>query len=103
MIRRFSSRRQPIDQTFLNERLRGAQAYDRIAGYLSSSILKVAGEALELITGQVRMVCNSDLNADDVKTARAASFAIRREWCARIGPQGRSLRVFFHQRQTIPC
>lgn len=90
MIRRFSSRRQPIDQTFLNERLRGAQVYDRIAGYFSSSILEVAGEALESITGQIRMVCNSDLSADDVKTAHAANYAIRREWCAsepeKLGP-----------------
>jgi superfamily II DNA or RNA helicase len=82
MIRRFSSRRQSIDQTFLNERLRGAQSYDRIAGYFSSSILEVAGEALESITGQVRMICNSDLSVDDVKTAQAANYAIRREWCA---------------------
>jgi hypothetical protein len=81
MIRRFSSRRQPIDQTFLNDRLKGAQSYDRIAGYFSSSILEVAGEALESITGRIRMVCNSDLGADDVKTARAANYAIRREWC----------------------
>jgi superfamily II DNA or RNA helicase len=90
MIRRFSSRRQPIDQTFLNERLRGAQSYDRIAGYFSSSILEVAGEALESITGRIRMVCNSDLGADDVKTARAANYAIRREWCGsepeKLGP-----------------
>jgi superfamily II DNA or RNA helicase len=82
MIHRFSSRNQAIDQTFLNERLREAQSYDRIAGYFSSSILEVAGEALDSISGVIRVVCNSDLQPDDVKTAQAANYAIRREWCA---------------------
>lgn len=82
MINRFSSRSRPIDQSFLNERLRGSLAYDRIAGYFSSSILEVAGEALESINGAIRVVCNSELQADDVKTAQAANHAIRREWCA---------------------
>jgi len=90
MIRRFSSRRQPLDQTFLNDRLRNALSYDRIAGYFSSSKLEAASEAMESIRGQVRMVCNSDLGPDDVKTARAANYAIRREWCAaepeKLGP-----------------
>jgi len=55
MIRRFSSRRQKLDQCFLNERLKGAKGYDRIAGYFSSSILEVAGEALESIKiGDIR-------------------------------------------------
>jgi hypothetical protein len=39
MIRRFSSRRQKLAQSFLAERLRGAKAYDRIAGYFCGSIL----------------------------------------------------------------
>lgn len=37
-IRRFSSRRQKLAQSFLAERLRGAKAYDRIAGYFCASI-----------------------------------------------------------------
>jgi len=82
MIHRFSSRRTRLDQTFLNQRLQGAQAYDRIAGYFRSSILEVAGEALESITGQIRVICNSDLNLQDVNTAKAANYAMRREWCA---------------------
>ncbi|WP_416666330.1 phospholipase D-like domain-containing protein [Egbenema bharatensis] len=81
MINRFSSRRTRLDQTFLNQRLQGAQSYDRIAGYFRSSILEVAGEALESITGQIRMICNSDLNVGDVETAKAANYAMRREWC----------------------
>jgi len=34
---------------FLNERPRGATAYDRIAGYFSSSMLEVAGEGFNLL------------------------------------------------------
>ena len=82
MLRRYSSRRQKLDESFLNDRLRGAKAYDRIAGYFSSSILEVAGEAIDAIDGQVRVVCNSDLDPRDVETARAAQQAMRREWCA---------------------
>ena len=82
MKNRYSSRRQPLDQSFLNQRLIGARSYDRIAGYFSSSILEVAGEALESISGSIRVVCNSDLDPMDVETARAANLAMRREWCA---------------------
>ena len=82
MIRRFSSRRQPLDQSFLTQHLQGAQAYDRIAGYFSSSVLEVAGEALETVSGPIRIVCNSDLEVRDVETTTAANYAMRREWCA---------------------
>jgi hypothetical protein len=82
MIHRFSSRRQPLDESFLNDRLTGARSYDRIAGYFSSSILEVAGERLENVHGTVRMVCNSQLGERDVRTARAALAAMRKEWCA---------------------
>ncbi len=82
MINRFSSRQTSLDESFLNERLKGAVTYDRIAGYFSSSIMEVAGEALETMTGKIRIVCNSDLEIKDVETARAANYALRREWCA---------------------
>lgn len=82
MIHRFSSRRHKLDHSFLTERLRGARAYDRIAGYFSSSILEVAGEELESVSGTIRLVCNSELDARDVETAKAAEIAIRQEWCA---------------------
>ena len=82
MIRRFSSRRQPLAQSFLTQRLHDAHAYDRIAGYFSSSMLEVAGEALETVSGPIRVVCNSELDARDVATARAATYALRRAWCA---------------------
>ena len=51
MIQRFSSRRQKPDHSFLTPCLLAAKAYDRIAGYFSSSILEVAGEALETESG----------------------------------------------------
>jgi superfamily II DNA or RNA helicase len=82
VIRRLSSRRQKLDHSFLTPRLLGAKAYDRIAGYFSSSILEVAGEALETMSGPVRVICNSDLDVRDVETAKAASYAMRRECCA---------------------
>ena len=83
MIQRYSSRREKIDRSFLNAKLKGARSYDRIAGYFSSSIVEVAGEALESIQGQVRVICNSDLDLRDVETAKAASLALGREWRSR--------------------
>ncbi len=47
MIKRFSSRRERLDTSFINKRLSDAVSYDRIAGYFSSSMLEVAGEKIE--------------------------------------------------------
>ena len=80
-MNRFSSRRQKLAQSFLYERLKDAKSYDRIAGYFSGSIIETAGEALESVTGTIRVVCNSGLQPQDVATARAAAAAIRQEWC----------------------
>ena len=46
MIHRYSSRRSPL-KDFLATQLQDARRYDRIAGFFSSSLLEVAGEALE--------------------------------------------------------
>lgn len=81
MINRYSSRRKKLDEAFLNQKLKGALAYDRIAGYFSSSILEIAGEAIEQMSGTVRLICNSEMEIDDVKTASAAINSMRREWC----------------------
>jgi len=81
LIYRYSSRRQKLDKAFLDEKLRDALAYDRIAGYFSSSILEIAGESIESVRGPVRVVCNSELSIEDVKTAKSAMDAQRREWC----------------------
>ena len=79
-INRYSSRRQRLDHSFLAARLQDARTYDRIAGYFSSSLLEVVGEELESVAGKIRIVCNSDLHPDDVKTAQAAKMAVRRAW-----------------------
>ena len=80
-MNRFSSRRHKLAQSFLTQRLTGARAYDRIAGYFCGSILETAGEALESVQGTIRVVCNSGLQPQDVATARAAAAALRQEWC----------------------
>lgn len=81
-ITRYSSRRQPLDRSFLSARLQGARSYDRIAGYFSSSLLEVVGEELHSIGGKIRVVCNSDLHPLDVETAKAARIAQWKSWTA---------------------
>lgn len=80
-MERYSSLRGKLFSSVLEKNLQGAKSYDRIAGYFSSSILEIAGEAIESMEGKVRIICNSDLDMDDVKTAKLASEALRREWC----------------------
>ncbi len=82
MLTRYSSRRARLDHALLNQRLEGALSYDRIAGYFRSSLFEVAGEAISKVGGPVRIICNSDLDPQDVVTAAAAQAAIRRSWCA---------------------
>jgi PLD-like domain/Helicase conserved C-terminal domain/SNF2-related domain len=82
MLTRHSSRRNRLDHAVLNKRLEGAASYDRIAGYFRSSLFEVAGEAITKVTGPVRIVCNSDLDPQDLITAAAAQAALRRSWCA---------------------
>jgi hypothetical protein len=69
-IERFSSRRQALGPV-LAERLAHASRYLRIAGYFRSSLLEVVGEALDTV-GEIRVVCNGDLDPYDVKVAKAA-------------------------------
>jgi PLD-like domain/SNF2-related domain len=69
-IERFSSRREALGPV-LTARLSGASRYLRIAGYFRSSLLEVVGEALESV-GEIRVVCNGDLDPHDVKVAKAA-------------------------------
>ena len=81
MLKRHSSRRLRLDQTVLQQRLDGAVAYDRIAGYFKSSLFEIAGEQLLRVKGKIRIVCNSELDPADIETAAAAQAAIRRSWC----------------------
>ncbi|MDY6793592.1 MAG: phospholipase D-like domain-containing anti-phage protein [Thermodesulfobacteriota bacterium] len=84
MLKRYSSRTKRYRQTILLKKLENAQSYDRIAGYFSSSILEIAGESLKSISGKIRVVCNSHLEALDVKTANAAVLTMTREWKTQI-------------------
>jgi superfamily II DNA or RNA helicase len=101
MIQRFSSRRHNLGRVFICSRLQGALAYDRIAGYFSSSLLEVAGEELESVSGLIRMVCNSDLDPRDVQTARSAQTGLWQAWAAAqpekhlSGPDDRPVRARF--------
>lgn len=70
-IRRFSSRRQQLGRVFLAEKLRGAKSYRRIAGYFRSSIFELVGEEIAHIP-DVRIVCNSELDAADIAVSKAA-------------------------------
>jgi len=70
-IRRFSSRTYRLDASFLMQHLVGAKSYKRIAGYFTSSLFEVAGEALERIP-EVKIVCNVDIHPDDLKVRNCA-------------------------------
>ena len=79
-LRRFSSRRQQLDEVFLRERLRGARAYRRIAGYFRSSIFELVGEEIAEIP-RVQVVCNSELDAKDITVAQhARECALMERW-----------------------
>ena len=82
MLKRYSSRRTRLDHAVLNQRLEGAVSYDRIAGYFRSSLFEVAGEAIAKVAGPVRIICNSDIDPQDLVTAAAAQAALRRSWCS---------------------
>jgi hypothetical protein len=82
MLRHHSSRLTRLDHSVLNDRLAGAVSYDRIAGYFRSSLFEVAGEALAQVKGPIRIICNSDLDSEDIATAAAAQAAMRRSWCS---------------------
>ncbi len=69
-VQRFSSRRERLDRAFLAKRLAQATSYRRIAGYFRSSIFELVGEEIAGIP-DVRIVCNSELDAADVMVSKA--------------------------------
>lgn len=75
---RHSSRRASIYETFLKPRLVGATCYNRIVGYFQSSLLELASESLAAIP-RVRILCNTEVAAADVKTVRMATGARRKD------------------------
>lgn len=81
MVNRYSSRQGRPFAEMLKDRLRHASSYDRIAGYFSSSILDIAGEQIENMNGKMRVICNSEIDIFDVRTAQLAEQAQKREWC----------------------
>jgi len=78
MLRRYSSRRASLYKEFLQKRLGGATRYDRIAGYFQSSLLELANGEMAAIP-RVRIVCNTEVNPDDLRTVRMASGRRRKE------------------------
>ncbi len=78
MLRRYSSRRASLYEDFLRPRLAGAERYDRIAGYFQSSLLELASESLAHIP-RIRIVCNTEVNPDDVQAVRMAAGGRGRE------------------------
>lgn len=78
-IRRFSSRTHRLDASFLLQHLAGARSYKRIAGYFTSSLFEVAGEALEGIP-EVKIVCNVDIHPDDLKVAQLRESKMLGRW-----------------------
>ncbi len=79
-INRFSSRLQRLDHAFLANRLKGAKSYIRIAGYFRSSIFELVGEEIAGIP-DVRIVCNSELDAADIAISKhAREAALKGKW-----------------------
>jgi len=81
MINRFSSRTDNLGELFFKNALLNAVSYDRIAGYFSSSIIEIAGEYIDKMDGKVRVICNSQLQAEDVKFIMDQPQAMKLEWC----------------------
>ena len=81
MLNRYSSRRQKLSTSLLNARLNGAKNYDRIAGYFATSLFDVSGEAIDLVEGKIRIICNAHLQIDDVRSIKSFESSLRKDWC----------------------
>lgn len=78
-ITRYSSRTGKLKDTFLLKYLQGARSYKRIAGYFTSSLFEIAGEALDSIP-DVKIVCNSELSEQDLRIAHRGNPMMVRKW-----------------------
>lgn len=76
MNNQYSSRRQKLDHYFLAACLKNALGYGSITGYFSSSMFELAGEKIDSITGNIWVICNSDLHPLDVQTVAVAKIAL---------------------------
>jgi superfamily II DNA or RNA helicase len=75
---RFSSRHGRLSHVYLKDRLKGASEYLRIAGYFRSSIFDLVNEEIESI-GKVRVICNADLDPQDINAAKQAREQLLKE------------------------
>jgi superfamily II DNA or RNA helicase len=75
---RFSSRQGRLSHVYLKDRLQGATEYLRIAGYFRSSIFDLVNEEIESI-GKVRVICNADLDPQDITAAKQAREQLLKE------------------------
>ena len=101
LVRRFTSRLERLDHAFLRERLRGARQYDRIAGYFRSSIFEVAAEELASV-GRIRIVCNSDLNPQDIHASQEArTRALMQRWREGSSEAGVAVDTLLHRNRYI--
>ena len=83
-IERYSSRQTKLHESALLPHLRQARRYYRIAGYFTSSLFEIAGEAITEIE-DVRIVCNSDVQYEDLEVANLRRAAVRRRESALLG------------------
>nr|WP_294917476.1 phospholipase D-like domain-containing anti-phage protein [uncultured Neokomagataea sp.] len=90
LISRFSSRNQRLSHVFLKDRLKGAETYDRIAGYFRSSIFDLIHEEISTI-GRVRIVCNADLDPRDLTAATLSQKARDQAQVERWHEQGNEI------------
>jgi superfamily II DNA or RNA helicase len=104
MIKRFSSRQGKLQHTFLKAALSGGRRYLRIAGYFRSSLFELVNEELDALD-EVRIVCNSDLDPQDIgvaRTAREQGLALKEKWHEQSPPadaalnQDRYRKLFKH-------
>jgi SNF2 family DNA or RNA helicase len=80
MITRFSSRLEQLHAVFLQDRLKQATSYRRIAGYFTSSIFELVGEELSQIP-EVKIVCNSELSIEDISISKLVrETALKERW-----------------------
>lgn len=88
-ILRYSSRRTYLDRTFLSARLSGAHGYDRIARYFSSSLLELVGEALDTVSGKIRVVSTFELDLQDTEVVKIIlDLGYGRDCSAGLGSEG---------------
>ena len=79
-IARMSTRtHKNLGQSFLVPYLKEAVRYRRIAGYFTSSLFEVAGELIEQIP-DVQIVCNADIQAEDLRVAQVAESRLLGRW-----------------------